>query len=103
MCVPLVGAIALSHGPALLITLILLPMTISQSVLSMWQVGSQDLTSRNDSLTYLGTVNGLSWLAIATLIYFQYWLYGLAVLGLSLGIMALAYGRYSASSVCSTV
>lgn len=99
MCAPMVGAIAFSNGPTLLLTLLLFPMTITQAVLSMWHVdalvmpqnlSTLDWRAQNDTFSYLEVANTLSWLGLAVCIYLQYWAYGGAIATLLMGIMAIA-------------
>ena len=109
---PVVGAITLSSGPGMLMALLLLPMTISQAVLSMWHVcflklphqtpSPLDPSERNNLLMYLESANVLSWLSISILIYFQYWLYCLIAVILAIGIMIWAF-RHSHQVECSFV
>ncbi|MGF1603675.1 MAG: hypothetical protein ACFCU8_16965 [Thermosynechococcaceae cyanobacterium] len=101
--IPIVGAIAISNGPAILMVSMLLPMTISKAVMSTWHADVLALTTQNLStlrwatrdhtLSYLEAASTLGWLGLAVCLYLQYWLYGVAIALLLISIMALAYGQ----------
>lgn len=103
MCIPMVGAIAFAHGPALLMTLLLLPMTTYQAILSMWHANVLTLTPQNPPalgwtardglLSYLEFFSILGWPGLAACLYFQYWWYGGAIALLLVAVMAISYQR----------
>lgn len=101
--IPVGVVIKLLNGPGLLLIGLLIPVTITQAVLALWNAcpldqAPKDLAElsfmgRDSTLAVFEFVALMNWISLAVYVYAQHWLFCFLVACLSVAVMLLSYRR----------